>query len=303
MGNHETRRRGKSVDASGSNVEEAVASALERLNCTREEVEVTVLRESRSGLLGIGARDAIVRVTELLDVEEPDVDGDEDVSMAEGVDRGDVQAGIQGDRDEPVAPVAAEEPAPADEEFVAEPEEAPAAEERDEFVVRDGAIQNLTDEQQELLEISHEMLVELLTRMRVIADVQAYWAPPETPRDEPTLKMDIVGDDLGILIGRHGTTLRALQYIMRLMVGHQIEDYVNLVIDVDGYKKRRAEKLRNLAQKKADQVRQRGAPVHLKPMSPYERRIVHIALREDPDVTTESTGKGSNRRVGIYPSK
>lgn len=297
MGNHKTRRRGKSVDASGRDVEEAVASALERLECARDEVEVTVLREPRSGLLGIGARDAIVRVTELLDVE-PEVDGDEELPAAEDVDTSEVQADV----DEHPSPAGEEEAAPVEEDVVAEPEEPSAAEEQ-EFVVRDGAIQNLSDEQQQLLEISHEMLVELLTRMRVIADVQAYWAPPETPRDGPTLKMDIVGDDLGILIGRHGTTLRALQYVMRLMVGHQVEDYVNLVVDVDGYKKRRAEKLRDIAKKKADQVRQRGQPVHLKPMSPYERRIIHIALREDPDVTTESTGKGSNRRVGIYPSE
>lgn len=299
MGNHKTRKRGKSVDASGRDIEAAVASALERLDCTRDEVEVTVLREPRSGLLGIGARDAIVRVTELLDSVAPETDGDEELPVPEDTDGSEPQVEAQADGEEQSTPAEEEEV----EVDATEVEEEPAAAEQEEFVIRDGAIQNLTDEQQELLEISHEMLVELLTRMRVIADVQAYWAPPETPRDAPTLKMDIVGDDLGILIGRHGTTLRALQYIMRLMVGHKIEDYVNLVVDVDGYKERRAEKLRGLAQQKADQVRQRGKPVHLKPMSPYERRIVHIALREDPDVTTESTGKGSNRRVGIYPSE
>lgn len=283
MAKHEVRRRGKSVDASGRDVEEAVANALARLDCSRDDVEVTVLREPRSGLLGIGARDAIVRVTELLEPEEPQIDGAEETSAPEPV--ADVVEETQPPAEEPVA----ESVPDGDVEI----KEAPAP--------ADQRIDELTEEQEKLLQISHEMLVELLTRMRVIADVQAYWAPPETPQDEPTLKMDIVGDDLGILIGRHGTTLRALQYIMRLMVGHKVEDYVNLVVDVDGYKERRADKLRDLAERKADQVRRQGKPVYLKPMSPYERRVVHIALRNDPDVTTESSGKGSNRRVGIFP--
>lgn len=273
MGNHEVER-GKSVDASGGDVDEAIQNALERLDRSRDEVEVTVLREPRSGVLGLGARDAIVRVTELIPVEQPD--------------------------DAPPPAPSVETPAPDVTTLVEE--EAPEREAVVEMKEGRTRLQELTDEQQHLLELGHEILVELLTRMRVIADVQAYWAPPEAPGEEPTLRLDVVGDDLGLLIGRRGTTLGALQFMMRLLVGRKVEDYVNLVVDVDGYKRRRAERLRNLARRKAEQVRRTDEPVHLKPMSAYERRIVHLALRNDPDVTTESTGKDPQRRVGIFPT-
>jgi len=113
------------------------------------------------------------------------------------------------------------------------------------------------------------------------------------------VSFDIRGDDLGILIGRRGTTLASLQYIVRLIVGHQTKTWVPIVIDVEGYKQRRYEALRALAHRMAEQVMARESPFALEPMPAYERRIIHITLADHPDVTTESIGEGDFRKVVI----
>jgi len=112
---------------------------------------------------------------------------------------------------------------------------------------------------------------------------------------------DIRGDDLGILIGRRGQTLTSLQYILRLIVGHQTKVWEPIFIDVEGYKQRRYQGLQNLARNMAEQVEAKRTPFTLEPMSAYERRIVHLALAEHPSVTTESIGQGETRRVVIIP--
>jgi len=115
------------------------------------------------------------------------------------------------------------------------------------------------------------------------------------------LILNVVGDDLGFLIGRRGETLRSLQFMTRLIVSRKLGVWPNLVVDVEGYKARREESLRALAHRVADQVRQSGQAMALEPMPANERRIVHLALRDDPDVYTESTGKEDHRKVQIIP--
>lgn len=114
---------------------------------------------------------------------------------------------------------------------------------------------------------------------------------------------DVTGEDLGILIGRRGQTLATLQYILRLMVSHQLKVWTPIVVDVEGYKQRRSEALQALAARLAEQVRSRGTPFTLEPMPAYERRIIHLALADHPDVTTQSIGEGDLRKVVILPDK
>ena len=116
-----------------------------------------------------------------------------------------------------------------------------------------------------------------------------------------TIILDIKGEDLGILIGRRGQALASLQYIVRLITTHQTEDWIPIVIDVEGYRRRRNEALRAMAWRLAEQVELKGAPFKLEPMTAYERRIVHFALADHPDVTTGSIGVGEARRVVISP--
>jgi spoIIIJ-associated protein len=111
--------------------------------------------------------------------------------------------------------------------------------------------------------------------------------------------LDIEGDDLGILIGRRGSTMAALQYLLNLMVTRKFKQHAPFAIDVDGYRQRREESLRELAFRMAERVRATGRSVTLEPMPPNERRIVHLALAKDPTVGTSSVGEGDSRKVAI----
>ena len=112
---------------------------------------------------------------------------------------------------------------------------------------------------------------------------------------------DVDGDDSGLLIGRRGETLRALQFLVSFIASRRLGDRVNLFVDVSGYQERRYETLRNLAQRNARRVASSGREITLEPMPPNERRIVHMALADDPDVNTISDGVGDGRHIVIEP--
>lgn len=118
-----------------------------------------------------------------------------------------------------------------------------------------------------------------------------------------SIGLNIEGEDLGILIGRRGQTMVSLQHVVRLIVSHRMDVRIPIVLDVEGYKQRRCEGLRALANKLADQVRTRRIPFTMEPMPAFERRVIHLALADHPDVTTESTGEGEARKVVILPKK
>lgn len=129
--------------------------------------------------------------------------------------------------------------------------------------------------------------------------------PPVVEGEEPTesISLNIEGDDLGILIGRRGQTLSCLQYIVRLIIGHQKKSWLPVIIDVEGYKQRRYQALQVFARQMAEQVNAKNMSFTLEPMSAYERRIIHLALAEHQDVITESIGQGESRRVVILPKE
>ena len=150
-------------------------------------------------------------------------------------------------------------------------------------------------------EVAKDVLEVLLTKMGLEASVTPQVQPASDQGEETPIAFDIQGDDLGILIGRRGQTLACLQFILRLIVGHQTKTWVAITVDVEGYRHRRSEKLRALAWRLAEQVRTRRSPFTLEPMLAYERRIIHLALADHPDVTTESIGEGEARKVVIRP--
>lgn len=119
--------------------------------------------------------------------------------------------------------------------------------------------------------------------------------------DEGELILDLTGDDLAILIGRHGKTLDALQFLVSTATARQMGFRYPVVVDMEGYKGRQREKLENIAMRAADRADNQNRSVKLRPMTPYERRIVHMALADDPRVTTASEGEGSARRVVVIP--
>jgi len=149
-----------------------------------------------------------------------------------------------------------------------------------------------------------EIVRELLTRMGVEADVVAVDNPSSMAldaEDPPTIFIDVLGRDLGMLIGRRGDNLSQLQYLVNLLANRRLETWTRVILDVEGYRSRREESLVGLAERVARQVARSRRPIMLEPMPPNERRIVHLTLRADPEVTTESTGEGEMRRVTVQP--
>ncbi|MCH7800388.1 MAG: protein jag [Chloroflexi bacterium] len=111
---------------------------------------------------------------------------------------------------------------------------------------------------------------------------------------------EIEGDDAGLLIGRRGDTLKALQFLVKYLVSQKLDTNVNLLVDVEGYQDRRHQSLMNMARRVAQSVADSGRAITLEPMPPNERRIVHMALADHQQVTTESTGSGASRQVVIF---
>jgi spoIIIJ-associated protein len=173
----------------------------------------------------------------------------------------------------------------------------------------------MASENKKETEIARSALERLLDLMEIKADVvPVEEAPPDESPDEEAplgnaadttrvISFDVQGDDLGILIGRRGQTLASLQYIVRLIVGHQAQVWLPIVIDIEGYKKRHNESLQALAWRTAEQVKAQRMPFALEPMPAFDRRIVHLTLAGHPDVTTQSSGEGESRRVVIIPKE
>jgi len=148
----------------------------------------------------------------------------------------------------------------------------------------------------ELGGIGEEILSKLLDLMGLEGDVKYV-------DDGSSAVLNIEGDDLGVLIGRRGTTISSLQHIVRLMIASRQADWPLLTVDVCGYKRRRRTALEDLALRVADQARARRRPVALEPMPADERRVVHLALADHPDVYSESAGEATERKVVIYPKR
>jgi spoIIIJ-associated protein len=143
-----------------------------------------------------------------------------------------------------------------------------------------------------------------LFKLLEMMDIEAEMAirAPETPGDGAGLVkavFDIEGQDLGVLIGRRGATMASLQYLLNVIVSRKFKDNAPFAIDVEGYKQRREQTLRDLAFRMADRVRNSGRQIILEPMPPNERRIVHLALSKDPTILTTSVGEGESRKVAI----
>jgi len=256
----------RNVVASGKTVEEAIANGLQMLGLGRGDVDVEILSEGSRGVLGFGAENARVQLL-VKPPPEPVPAPPPPEPVSEPVSAPPISAPV--------------EPLPAKQEFeVAEPESG-----------------ENTPEQ-----VGREALTDMLRLMGVRASVESKlgYELADEGEDPPTV-LNITGDDLGILIGRRGETLRALQYLVRLMVSHRLKQWTNLVVDVESYLVRRRRSLESLALRVAERVEQTGRTQSLEPMPAYERRLVHISLRNHPKVATQSVGEGEKRKVTIVP--
>ena len=268
----------QTIEEQAPTVEEAVDAGLAKLGLSKERVDIEIVDEGRRGLLGIGGREAIVRLH---------------VRTEPKVSKPEPQV-------TPVAPPAARpEPAPQAIQPEAIQVEEPAPVTAVQKPQPETPVEAV-DESQETA-VAQEVVESLLEKMDVVATVEMTLSPPDDLTGRQIKVLNITGDDLGLLIGPRGETLDSLQHLSRLMVGHQIRQRANFVIDVEGYRERREQALARMAERMGKKAVDRGTPVTLEPMPAYERRIIHMTLRDDPQVRTESTGEGDRRRVRIYP--
>lgn len=278
----------RSVVVSGKTVEDAINNGLAMLGVRRDQVDVEIITEGSRGVLGFGAEHARVRLAVKVPAAPPVAETPPPPPPAKR----------EGPRFRERRP--AREPRHAEE--VRQVEEVSVAEEpRPAADVRETRIEPGEGTPEA---VGQEVLDELLRLMGVRAAVDTYLGEDLADEGQPApIVLNITGEDLGILIGRRGETLRALQYLVRLMVSHRVKHWTNLVVDVESYLARRRNALESLANRVADQAIRSGRTQALEPMPPYERRLVHIALRKHPRVTTQSVGEGERRKVTIVPKK
>ena len=154
----------------------------------------------------------------------------------------------------------------------------------------------LLEEAPDVVKVTADVLQNLISKLGVSAVAHLKQAHRD---DLGGPVFEIEGDDSGLLIGRRGETLRALQFLVRFIVSRKLEDRANMMIDVEGYQERRYRSLANLAQRVAQRVASTGRSITLEPMPPDERRAVHVALADHPHVTTESMGVAQSRQVVV----
>lgn len=250
-------------------VQDAVEKGLAQLGLSRDAVRVEVLDEGSHGLFGIGARQARVRlVLEGPAGREQEALREEVSATAEAIGTG------RSGRETLKLGKKEEGPGPSLARDAAEDEAARAAE---------------------------QVLSDLLAQMRVDAKISTHWLEPTDERDERVLELNIEGNDLSFLIGRRSETLNALQYVTSLIVDRRLGRWVPLSVDVQGYRHRREHSLRQLARRMAEQATQTGRRQVLEPMPANERRIIHLELKDHPEVTTQSVGQEPYRKVTIVP--
>lgn len=267
-------------------VEEAIQQGLDQLGLTADAVSVEVLDSGSKGLFGLGGRQVRVR----LSVTPPPVP-DLPASTPE-------PKPVSAKRAEPKPK--AKEPKPRPETKPAAPKAETKPEPRPEPKPAPQRPSNV--EHDVVLNTAEEVISKLIHHMGMTAQVSAHYDESD-PADNRTIQVDVRGEDLSALIGRKAETLAAFQHVASLIVGKQTQQWVQVVVDVEGYRARREKQIRQLANRMADQVTKTGRKVTMEPMPSSERRVVHIELRGHPAVKTESTGDEPYRKVVILPKE
>lgn len=252
------------IEVIAPTVEEAVDKGLSELGLSKEDVDIKILDEGKHNIFRFATRQARVRLT----VHSNQIQNEEHI----GDD-------VFLDEDQETFSV---------EEFEVEQTEW--------FDLEEQEIQSDTET------VVSKTVEDILRKMSVKAEVKV--STIDSPEDEkPIISVNIEGDDLSFLIGRKSETLNALQYITSLIVNRKLNDWIPIQIDVQNYRARRENELKKLARRMAEQVKASGRKQYLEPMPANERRIIHIALRDNPNVRTESEGEEPNRKVCIIPVK
>ena len=278
---HENART--TLEVMAPTVDEAVAQGLAQLGLSLDDVEVEILDRGGRGLFGLlGHRDARVRLVIKTPPESASAQSAAPPSTTE-------------------APAEDAPPPPPKKRSRRSGQRRPRKRQQHRKAQAPEAASHASaDKSDRALKIARDTVAELLEKMGVEAEVEARYGEADRGRRRPIM-VDVHGDDLSVLIGRRAERLNALQFITRLIVGKELGHTATIVIDVENYRKRREQQLQRMAERLADQAARTGRRVAMEHMPANERRIVHIALRDDPRVTTESVGREPRRKVMIIP--
>jgi spoIIIJ-associated protein len=310
----------------GKNVEEAIRSAMKDFDAELGDLDIEILSQGSRGLLGVGGEEARILAAPKSAVAAaetiravPDEAPADDLPEAAAAPDIDAGAAIIDDGDDQVAELARADTARRSrggrtrggrgrggrerERAVREPRaERPPREPRADRPAREPApfvsgkpAEELSDEERATLETAQTVLTEMIALMGLDATV-------EITRGGDTARLNVKGDDLGALIGRRGEKLASLQHIVNLIVGRREGQHHRIAIDVENYRGRREEQLRDVADRAAKRVIQSGKIIQLEAMPAIERRVVHMALLENPKVRTQSVGVEPNRRIVVLPA-
>lgn len=262
----------RTVRITAKTIEAAVAEGLEKLGISREEAVVHVVEQPSSGLFGL-----IHKKMAVVDISAPDEEAEEDT---------------------------VEEASPAEEAKEETPAEVPQAEEAAEEVKKEAPTEEKKaereeptfdpEEQKKVAEEAKTFLAGVFAGMHLAVTM-------ECRMTEERIMINLVGDGLGILIGKHGQTLDALQYLTNLAAGKSFRHHYFILLDVENYRERRQDTLEALARRLAGKVKRTGEEIRLEPMAAGERRIIHLALQDDHAVSTDSEGEAPYRYVVIRP--
>ena len=271
-------------------VEEAIQQGLDQLGLTADAVSVEVLDSGSKGLFGLGGRQVRVRlsVTPPFIPEVPASQPDPKPAPAKKAES----------KPKAKEPKPRTERKPVEAKAEAKPEPAPEPKPQKPAPQRPA----VNVEHDAVLNTAEEVVSKLIYHMGMTAQVSAHYDESDSS-DNRTIQVDVRGEDLSALIGRRAETLASFQHVASLIVGKQTQQWVQVIIDVEGYRARREKQIRQLANRMADQVTKTGRKVTMEPMPSSERRVVHIELRGHPAVKTESTGEEPYRKVVILPKE
>jgi spoIIIJ-associated protein len=246
-------------------VDEALSKAAEELGLPMAELSYSVLDEGASGFLGIGARDARILVETTV-------------------------AAPEAQAEEPLATLPDDEDDAEPSEFDASPETSALAE-----VYGDSSDADQDEAPQELLDEVRDLVSSILVAMNFDARVEVYDAGG-------FIAVDVASEDTALFIGQKGETIDALQYLVNVAAFKERSFFKRIVLDAEGYRQRRVEAIQGMAHRTARKAVRERRTVEMPPMNSSERRVVHLYLSENPNVTTESEGTGDGRRVMVSPS-
>jgi spoIIIJ-associated protein len=285
-----------SIELAAASVEEATREALEQLGAREDEVTIEVLATPRAGVLGLGARQARVRVTR---------------KRAEAAGGGQAESNPQVPQVAQAAPPARKEAAPdrrsrgrgnqprgrndAREPGARSANQPPTpGDENNENSATAARKSADVEEQRREAMVILKQILEAMGERTEVRQIEV---------DAETVELEIKGDGSGILIGRHGQTLDALEYIVNRILARRIKDAAPISLETESYRARRRQQLHRMALSMGEQAKREHKPVRLDPMPARDRRVVHLALKDDPMITTRSAGEGLLRSIEIMPTE